>query len=58
MPVSNNISIVISTKRLNITVQTASPSAQNAQDTDRDYIMTAAQGMEYGVIDEVLSKRS
>ena len=36
MPVSNNISIVISTKRLNITVQTASPSAQNAQDTDRD----------------------
>jgi len=28
-----------------------------AQDTDRDYIMTAAQGKEYGLIDEVLLKR-
>ena len=28
-----------------------------AQDTDRDYIMTAAQGKEYGLIDEVLQKR-
>jgi ATP-dependent Clp protease protease subunit len=27
------------------------------QDTDRDYIMTAAQGAEYGLIDEVLLKR-
>ena len=29
-----------------------------ARDTDRDYIMTAAQGMEYGLIDEVLDERS
>ena len=29
-----------------------------ASDTDRDYIMTAAQSMEYGIIDEVISKRS
>ena len=28
-----------------------------ASDTDRDYIMTAAQSMEYGIIDEVISKR-
>ena len=27
------------------------------RDTDRDYIMTAAQGAEYGLIDEVLLKR-
>jgi ATP-dependent Clp protease protease subunit len=26
-------------------------------DTDRDFIMTAAQGLEYGVIDQVISKR-
>jgi len=29
-----------------------------AQDTDRDYIMTAAQAKEYGVIDEVITERS
>jgi ATP-dependent Clp protease protease subunit len=29
-----------------------------SQDTDRDYIMTAAQGKEYGLIDEVLAERS
>ena len=28
-----------------------------ASDTDRDYIMTAAQSMEYGIIDEVISER-
>jgi len=28
------------------------------QDTDRDYIMTAAQSKEYGLIDEVISKRA
>ena len=26
-------------------------------DTDRDFIMTAAQGLEYGVIDQVISRR-
>jgi ATP-dependent Clp protease protease subunit len=29
-----------------------------SQDTDRDYIMTAPQAKEYGVIDEVISKRA
>jgi ATP-dependent Clp protease protease subunit len=29
-----------------------------AQDTDRDYIMTAAHAKEYGIIDEVIDKRS
>ena len=28
-----------------------------AQDTDRDYIMTAAQAKDYGVIDEVITER-
>ena len=27
------------------------------RDTDRDFIMTASQGLEYGVIDQVISKR-
>jgi ATP-dependent Clp protease protease subunit len=29
-----------------------------AGDTDRDYIMNAAQAKEYGIIDEVIEKRS
>jgi len=29
-----------------------------AQDTDRDYIMTALQAKEYGIIDEVIDKRT
>ena len=29
-----------------------------AQDTERDYIMTAEQSREYGIIDEVLTKRA
>jgi ATP-dependent Clp protease protease subunit len=29
-----------------------------AQDTDRDYIMTALRAQEYGIIDEVIEKRS
>ena len=29
-----------------------------SRDTDRDYILTAAQAMEYGLIDEVLAERS
>jgi len=28
------------------------------RDTDRDYIMTAAQGLEYGLIDHVIDKRA
>ncbi len=28
------------------------------RDTDRDYIMTAAQGLEYGLIDQVIDKRA
>jgi ATP-dependent Clp protease protease subunit len=28
------------------------------EDTDRDYIMTAAQGKEYGIIDEVITRRA
>ena len=28
------------------------------QDTDRDYIMTAAQSRDYGLIDEVITKRA
>ena len=29
-----------------------------ASDTDRDYIMTAAQAKEYGIIDEVIRERA
>ncbi len=29
-----------------------------ARDTDRDYIMTAAQALEYGLVDQVISERS
>jgi len=32
--------------------------AKISEDTDRDYIMTAAQAREYGLIDEVLAERS
>ena len=28
-----------------------------ANDTDRDFIMTAAEAVEYGVVDEVISTR-
>ena len=28
------------------------------EDTERDYIMTADQGQEYGIIDEVVRKRA
>jgi len=31
--------------------------AKIEHDTDRDFIMTASQGLEYGVIDQVISKR-
>lgn len=35
---------------------TGQPLERIQQDTDRDYIMTAEEALEYGVIDEVLSK--
>jgi len=36
---------------------TGRPKDRIERDTDRDFIMTAAQGLEYGVIDQVISKR-
>jgi len=36
---------------------TGQESAKIATDTDRDYIMTATQSKEYGIIDEVIAKR-
>jgi ATP-dependent Clp protease protease subunit len=42
-----------------ILVQTTGQSYERiSQDTDRDYIMAAPQAKEYGVIDEVISKRA
>jgi ATP-dependent Clp protease protease subunit len=31
--------------------------AKIEHDTDRDFILTASQGLEYGIIDQVISKR-
>jgi len=44
--------------RLNeiLTAHTGRPIEKIRQDTDRDFIMTAKQGMEYGIIDEVIAK--
>jgi ATP-dependent Clp protease protease subunit len=36
---------------------TGQPIEKVSKDTDRDFIMTAEQGKEYGVIDEVISSR-
>ena len=36
---------------------TVQPLKQIQEDTERDYIMTAEQGREYGIIDEVVRKR-
>jgi ATP-dependent Clp protease protease subunit len=36
---------------------TGQPSERIAQDTDRNYYMTAEQAVEYGIIDEVLNPR-
>jgi ATP-dependent Clp protease protease subunit len=33
------------------------PFERIEKDVERDYIMTAAQAKEYGIIDEVISKR-
>jgi len=37
---------------------TGQPEEKVADDTDRDYIMTAMQSKEYGIIDEVIDKRT
>ena len=37
---------------------TGQPLEKLERDTDRDYIMTAAQGLEYGLVDHVIDKRS
>ena len=37
---------------------TGQPLDRIEKDTDRDYIMTAVQAKEYGIIDEVISKRT
>lgn len=44
--------------RLNeiLTVHTGKSIEKVRQDTDRDFIMTAEQGKEYGIIDEVITK--
>ncbi len=43
----------------NILVEmTSQEYSKIAEDTDRDYIMTARQAMEYGIIDEVIDKRT
>ncbi len=43
----------------NILVEmTSQEYSKIADDTDRDYIMTARQAQEYGIIDEVIDKRT
>jgi ATP-dependent Clp protease protease subunit len=37
---------------------TGQPLARIREDTDRDYIMSASQAKEYGIIDDVLSRRA
>jgi ATP-dependent Clp protease protease subunit len=37
---------------------TGQPYEKIAEDTDRDYIMAASQAKEYGIIDEVIDKRT
>ena len=37
---------------------TAQPLEKIQRDTDRDYIMTAAQALEYGLVDHVIDKRA
>ena len=34
------------------------PLERIEQDTERDYIMTAEQGKDYGIIDDVIRKRA
>jgi ATP-dependent Clp protease protease subunit len=37
---------------------TAQPLERIEKDVERDYIMTAAQSKDYGILDEVISKRA
>ncbi len=47
-------------ERLNeiLALHTGQPLSRIAEDTDRDYIMSAQQAKDYGVIDDVISKRA
>ncbi len=47
-------------ERLNeiLASHTGQPIARIAEDTDRDYIMGAGQAKEYGIIDDVLTRRA
>ena len=47
------------TKRLNeiLVHHTGQPVKRIQEDTERDYIMSADQGKEYGIIDDVIRKR-
>jgi ATP-dependent Clp protease protease subunit len=47
-------------ERLNeiLAEHTGQPLSRIEDDTDRDYIMGAAQAKEYGIIDDVLSRRA
>ena len=47
-------------ERLNeiLSLHTGQPLARIQEDTDRDYIMSAAQAKEYGIIDDVLNRRA
>jgi ATP-dependent Clp protease protease subunit len=47
-------------ERLNeiLATHTGQPITRIAEDTDRDYIMGAGQAKEYGIIDDVLSRRA
>jgi ATP-dependent Clp protease, protease subunit len=47
-------------ERLNeiLSHHTGQPLARIREDTDRDYIMSASQAKEYGIIDDVLSRRA
>jgi ATP-dependent Clp protease protease subunit len=38
-------------------VHTGQPVKRIQEDTERDYIMNAEQGKEYGIIDDVIRKR-
>jgi ATP-dependent Clp protease protease subunit len=46
-------------KELNeiISKHTGQPMDQVVKDTDRDYYMTAAEAVEYGLVDEVVARK-
>jgi ATP-dependent Clp protease protease subunit len=47
-------------ERLNeiLVYHTGQPVKRIQEDTERDYIMSADQGKEYGIIDDVIRKRA